>query len=404
MQKLANGELQGLAALNREINRHLDATVEVWIMDAVAALEGKKSELNDPGVQAVMREISGKVAADQAGSRYLRWPDLSDLAELLKQHYAGRARGPTVAVGPDGTVFTRWWLGIIDFHRDPKEGPANIEEKGERRREEYWFNGKLHRPHADGPAVIYTHYKDFDLSGEEYFEHGRLHRPAHSGPAVTHRDRTGRIVLELYFENQELHRDPKQGPAWFEIRDAATMKGTPDNTTLVQYCVHGQGHRDEDDGPAVFTRDNKTAVLLTEWYYRNGVFHRDRGPAQIERKEDGTPFLEGWMRNGERHRPAHEGPAFAIRQGNGISIDEWWVMGKRHRDPKDGPALIQRDAATGEVQEEFWIDGNYRPASDGPAWITRDQDGKVIEQRFWDGERLCPRPPVSNQPEGGAHG
>jgi hypothetical protein len=35
---------------------------------------------------------------------------------------------------------------------------------------------------------------------------------------------------------------------------------------------------------------------------------------------------------------------------------------------------------------------------------TRDRNGRVAEDRFRDGTRLSLRPPLSMQPEGGAHG
>jgi hypothetical protein len=365
-------------------------------------------------------------------------------------------------VRDDGTVCTRWWLGMCDFHRDPSAGPANIEEKGALRLEEYWVRGQRHRPEEDGPAVVRRDrgtgviveeqywrngkrhraggparirrdemgqvlleawyrdgalhrdhregpaYMDEDFDGlgihcEEYHENGKWHRPSEIGPAIVNRDRADRVVREFYMEHGKLHRDPKQGPAWFEIRDATTMSGTPDNTTIIQYAVDGETHRDEEDGPAYVMRDNTTGVVLIERYWRNGIIHRCKGPAEIERNADGNLFLESWTSNGEPHRPAHEGPARAIRQGNGLSFDEWWVMGKRHRDPKEGAAVIQRDEATGEVREDFYVNGEYRPAHLGPASVVRGRDGVILSEEFWDSERMQMMPP-GRMAEDSVHG
>ena len=241
--------LDGLAARNWAVNAHLDMIAVARLMGVIRDIEGK-DDISDPVVTAVTQEIVARLDAGLACRECVHWPNL---AALAMSHYAGKPRGPTVGVREDGTVCRRWWLGV-DFHRDPNEGPANIEEKGTRRVEEYWMkgqlhrpptdgpayiltdgtndgkgarrieeywvDGQLHRPHQDGPAMVYTHYKKFDVSGEEYFECGKWHRPSELGPAVTHWDRNGEPVMVIYYENGEHHRDPKEGPAWWHIRDS----------------------------------------------------------------------------------------------------------------------------------------------------------------------------------------
>ena len=70
---------------------------------------------------------------------------------------------------------------------------------------------------------------------------------------------------------------------------------------------------------------NINASGTREWW-KNGVLHRDDGPA--------VEWVDGarcWYKNGERHRD--DGPAVEYADGT----REWWRYGYLHRD--DGPAI-----------------------------------------------------------------
>jgi hypothetical protein len=306
--QLAARDERGLTVMVREADAELDATVLARMWSLVALFEGGK-DINDPVVRATGGTILEKFTAGLPKQGFARWPDPM---QLVADHYSNVPRGPIVGVAPDGTVLTRWWLGLTDLHRDPKEGPANIEQRDGRLIEEYWFKGQLHRPHEDGPAMIYTHYKDFDLSGEEYFENGKWHRPSHLGPAVTHRDRKGEVVMELYIEHGQLHRDPSAGPAWWHVRDARTERDAGRPCTEIKYYVRGQLHRDEKNGPALITRDNETGVLVAEEYRRDDHFFREKGPAVIERSPEGVLTFELY-RGSDGFRGASEGPSVLLQ-------------------------------------------------------------------------------------------
>ena len=140
---------EGPAARSRAVNALLDVTAVARLMGIVRDIEGK-DDINDPVVTAVTQEIVARLDAGLASKECAHWPNPG---VLVMTHYAGKPRGPTVGVREDGTVCTRWWLGL-DFDRDPQEGPANIEEKGALRVEEYWVKGQLHRPPADMPIPI----------------------------------------------------------------------------------------------------------------------------------------------------------------------------------------------------------------------------------------------------------
>jgi hypothetical protein len=86
-------------------------------------------------------------------------------------------------------------------------------------------------------------------------------------------------------------------------------------------------------------------------YFKNGVLHREDGPAKI--CSDGT---EEWYLNGIRHREG--GPAIVWRDGS----REWFLNGLRHRE--DGPARVWNNS------EEWWENGKLHREG-GPAEIVR---------------------------------
>ena len=96
-------------------------------------------------------------------------------------------------------------------------------------------------------------------------------------------------------------------------------------------------------------------LALKEWY-KNGLLHREDGPAVV--KADGT---KEWYLNGKFHRV--DGPA--IERVNGDR--EWYRHGQCHRE--DGPAIEHADG------EKAWLinDGYHR--EDGPAieWANGDK-------------------------------
>ena len=286
------------------------------------------------------------------------------------------------------------------LHRPPADGPAIVvtddrnDGKGARRIEEYWVEGQLHRPHQDGPAMFYTHYKKFDLSGEEYFENGKWHRPSELGPAVTHWDRNGEPVMVIYYENGEHHRDPKEGPAWWHIHDCTN--GPDRRAALHRNPVLRAGRRftaTREDGPALIKRDNETGVLTTEEYWRDGYFYREDGPAIIHRSPEGAVFYEAYWR-GKHYRDASEGPGTIVYDEQGhVQAQEWFGEDGRHRDAAKGPGRISY-LSGGRVQEDFYVDGEYRPAALGPASVTRDREGNIVREEFWDGKRMHPHPPA----------
>jgi hypothetical protein len=67
----------------------------------------------------------------------------------------------------------------------------------------------------------------------------------------------------------------------------------------------GVNHR--DDGPASSSRDPITRVVTNETWLRNNDLHREDGPACILRKPDGRVYYTEWFVHGEKIRPPRPG-------------------------------------------------------------------------------------------------
>ncbi len=113
---------------------------------------------------------------------------------------------------------------------------------------------------------------------------------------------------------------------------------------------------------------SETDEIGTKKWYKDGVLHRDNGPA-IEHingtniwykngklhRDDGRPAVESldgtrkWYIEGKLHR--QDGPAVEYSNGNRV----WYQNGKPHRE--DGPAFEYPDGTS-----EWWING--KPTSE----------------------------------------
>ena len=87
----------------------------------------------------------------------------------------------------------------------------------------------------------------------------------------------------------------------------------------------------------------------TQRWYKDGIAHREDGPAKIE--SDGSEY---WFLNGKLHRV--DGPA-VIDKFRGVK--QWRINGKLHR--VDGPAVIHPNG-----YQEWHLNGQ-RHREDGPA-------------------------------------
>lgn len=359
--------------MTKVVDRILDIFAAVEVMHyVVAVIEGNKS----PDSAMIVKRADEAVHQFTGGVPFYCWPDPK---ETFRQHYRDVPWAPVVIKADDGTTSTNYMRNDV-FHRDPAQGPA-VHRKGLFGEcLEYWVDGKRHRPHEQGPAIINTDIEGGDIVHQEFFENGVLYRPSADGPVIV-QTLDGRTVIEVYQEDGELHRDPKEGPAMYcKTRD----------NEVWEFWVHGLLHRDSTDGPALIETNLEGRGIRREEYYQLGLLHRpsNDGPAVIGTDASGERFLEIFCEHGERHRDPKQGPARHFKDDLG---EEWEyvVNGKRHRDAADGPAFIFTYANGKPVcGEEYYKEGRWhRPASEGPAILQVDPSGKrLFEIYVEDGE------------------
>ncbi len=115
-------------------------------------------------------------------------------------------------------------------------------------------------------------------------------------------------------------------------------------------------------------------MLVTERWYRNGIIHRDDGPAVIY-YENGQKTYEFWIRDGIWHRD--DGPT-RVRYNKDKKIEEHWFRnGKQHRE--DGPA--ETHYTDGKITHELWFRDGKKHREGGPAEIIYEEGQKVRE--YW---------------------
>jgi hypothetical protein len=96
------------------------------------------------------------------------------------------------------------------------------------------------------------------------------------------------------------------------------------------------------------------------FWYKNGMIHREDGPAII--LPNGT---ESWFLNGKLHRL--DGPAVL----NSYKDKEWWIDDKLHRE--DGPAVM---FSNGKV--EWWLKSIQLTKEEWWEQLSDDQKLKII--------------------------
>ncbi|WP_277023318.1 hypothetical protein [Aurantimonas coralicida] len=120
-------------------------------------------------------------------------------------------------------------------------------------------------------------------------------------------------------------------------------------------------------------------------YYRNGVLHRDDGPASTEvyPDYDGPERHLHWYRDGVLHQD--DGPAvIGGRETNGDY--EWWRNGRKHRE--EGPAVINTvqsfEWGLGPVYE-WWMEGVLHKVQDGNGTLIYFKNGSESLREYPDG-------------------
>ena len=162
-------------------------------------------------------------------------------------------------------------------------------------------------------------------------------------------------------------------------------KGPNRNKKYVKESWRQDGDLHRVDGPAIFIKDLKGNVVLSEWY-QYGQLHREDGePASFA--DDGAKRTEVWASLGEPHR--NKGPARLVTDlaSEVIVEEEYYWCGHEHRD--NGPARITRSSTTGTVTSEHWKFLGKSNRHNGPSFIERDeQTGKTLVEQWRKKDKL----------------
>jgi antitoxin component YwqK of YwqJK toxin-antitoxin module len=118
----------------------------------------------------------------------------------------------------------------------------------------------------------------------------------------------------------------------------------------VEYTKDGLPHK--EDGPAFISYYVNGNVQCAAWY-KEGIRHRIDGPAFLDYHDDGSLREESWCRGDEFHR--EDGPSRVVYLKNGSKTYEaYHKNGKRHRE--DGPAEIWYQPDTTVHSIRFWLE------------------------------------------------
>ena len=106
------------------------------------------------------------------------------------------------------------------------------------------------------------------------------------------------------------------------------------------------------------------------FWYLNGKFHREDGPAFEYANGDKI-----WYMNGVRHR--EDGPAFEYANGD----KEWFLNGKLHRE--DGPAVEYSDGdREWYLNEEEFTEEEFLQMTQKHVVIIDGQEIKISEESY----------------------
>ncbi|WP_147303714.1 hypothetical protein [Parvularcula marina] len=118
---------------------------------------------------------------------------------------------------------------------------------------------------------------------------------------------------------------------------------------LEAWYQNGKLHRVDD--PAILRYDEwDSSFVWMEGYFQNGLLHRADAAARIEwDRETRFPLVQSWYQHGKADRK--NAPQY-IRGLYVVEYEMWCRDGKCHRE--DGPAIIERNGKTGAVENQEW--------------------------------------------------
>ncbi len=100
--------------------------------------------------------------------------------------------------------------------------------------------------------------------------------------------------------------------------------------------------------------DHATGIRK-EFWFDDGLWHREEGPAVIDWHQSGQKYAESWHSKGELHRQG--GPAITSWWENGRPrVEIWFKHATRHR--ADGPSYQSWDQTGTLTRTEWYIHGH----------------------------------------------
>ena len=129
----------------------------------------------------------------------------------------------------------------------------------------------------------------------------------------------------------------------------------------------------------------ESGATRTVKYFRDGLLHREDGPAYIGYYESGEIEYEGYRIAGEHHRVGGPARIGYLKTGE-KRYEEYYVSGDFHR--LDGPAYIgHKDYLSHPRVEEYYIDGRRLSLDDHRMIVAEikkmDEGTKLIDPRRW---------------------
>lgn len=90
-----------------------------------------------------------------------------------------------------------YWGMVTEFFKD-----------GVLKRVDFRTDGKLHRDHNEGPAMIKHGIRE-NVTMHQYYKNGQLHRPASAGPAWISWHQDGTLRIKCWYEDDILIKQEK---------------------------------------------------------------------------------------------------------------------------------------------------------------------------------------------------
>lgn len=114
---------------------------------------------------------------------------------------------------------------------------------------------------------------------------------------------------------------------------------------MQKWFENGALSRSEDEGPAIIDENGD------ETYMKNGLIHREHGPAKIFKDDNGEIESEQWFQHGKLHRL--DGPAILLKDDPPI----WAIAGERFENEQDWQAakLAKKDTGLYESRRRFKV-------------------------------------------------